>query len=100
VGWAFEALIKYHGSWERDGKRLVGYWIGKHFWGKGVATRALREFLGIVLARPLYAHVAKGNIGSIRVLEKSGFKLCLEETPALDAPSDGVEELVLKLAPS
>jgi RimJ/RimL family protein N-acetyltransferase len=85
-------------SWERDGKRLVGYWIGKQFWGKGVATRALREFLGIVQARPLYAHVAKANIGSIRVLEKCGFKFCFEETAALDAPSDGAEELVLKLA--
>lgn len=85
-------------SWERDGKQLVGYWIGKHFWCKGVATRALREFLRIVQVRPLYAHVAKDNIGSIRVLEKCGFKMCLEETAAFDAPSDGVEELVLKLA--
>jgi RimJ/RimL family protein N-acetyltransferase len=85
-------------SWERDCKRLVGYWIGKHYWGKGVATRALREFLGIVQARPLYAHVAKHNIGSIRVLEKCGFTICVEETEALGAPSDGVEELVLKLA--
>src|SRR5258708_5286871 len=32
------------GSWERDGKRLVGYWIGKSYWGKGVATAALSEF--------------------------------------------------------
>jgi RimJ/RimL family protein N-acetyltransferase len=85
-------------SWERDGKHHVGYWIGKRFWGQGVATRALREFLGVVPARPLYAHVAKHNVGSIRVLEKCGFKTCWEETAALDAPGDGVEELVLKLA--
>ena len=83
-------------SWEQDGKRLVGYWIGKQYWGKGVATRALRQFLGVVQARPLYAHVAKHNIGSIRVLTKCGFKISLEETAALDAPSDGVEELVFR----
>ena len=88
----------YMTSWEQDGQRLVAYWIGKQYWGKGVATRALREFLGVVQARPLYAHVAKDNIGSIRVLTKCGFKISLEETAALYAPSDGVEELVLKLA--
>jgi RimJ/RimL family protein N-acetyltransferase len=95
----FDGQVAGHiSSWEGDGKRLVGYWIGKQHWGKGVATAALRAFLAVVQARPLYAHVAKHNIGSIRVLTKCGFKISLEETAALDAPSDGVEELVLKLA--
>ena len=85
-------------SWERDRKRLVGYWIGKNYWGKGVATKALAEFLGVVKVRPLYAHVAKCNVASIRVLEKCRFTICDEETQALDAPGDGVEELVLKLS--
>lgn len=85
-------------SWKREGKQLVGYWIGKHFWGKGVATRALLEFLDIAQARPMYARVAKDNVASIRVLEKCGFKICLKETAALDAPADGIEEQVFKLA--
>ena len=84
-------------SWEQTEKRFVGYWIGKNYWSKGVATKALSEFLGLVEARPLYAHVAKHNIASIRVLEKCGFTICGEETESSDAPSDGVEELVLKL---
>src|SRR5688500_15676870 len=29
------------GSWPADDVRLVGYWIGKQYWGRGVATRAL-----------------------------------------------------------
>src|SRR5262245_38300779 len=29
------------GSWEQDGRRLVGYWLGREFWGKGLATQAL-----------------------------------------------------------
>ena len=48
--------------------------------------------------RPIYAHVAKHNIGSVRVLEKCGFAMCREETESLDPPSDGVEELVFKLS--
>src|SRR5262245_29475920 len=88
------------GSWEHDRKRLVSYWIGKSYWGRGVATRALSAFLGVVQARPLYAYVAKHNIGSIRVLEKCGFTMCREETASLDPPSDGIEELVFKLGPN
>jgi RimJ/RimL family protein N-acetyltransferase len=85
------------GSWEHDRKRLVSYWIGKSYWGRGVATRALSAFLGVVQARPLYAYVAKHNVGSIRVLEKCGFTMCRVETELLEPPSDGVEELVFKL---
>ena len=61
------------GSWVQDGRRLVGYWLGKEFWGKGLATQALAELIAELDTRPLYAYVAKTNIGSIRVLEKCGF---------------------------
>ena len=37
-----------------------------------MAIRALGAFLHVVTARPLHAHVAKQNVGSIRVLEKLG----------------------------
>ena len=84
-------------SWERDRKQVIGYWIGKAYWGRGVATGALSAFLGVVKARPLYAHVAKHNIGSIRVLQKCGFTMCREETESLDPPGDGVEEIVFEL---
>jgi RimJ/RimL family protein N-acetyltransferase len=43
--------------------------------GAGVATAALAAFLMIVEERPLFAHVAEHNVGSIRVLEKCGFAL-------------------------
>ena len=61
------------GSWVQDGRRLVGYWVGKEFWGKGLATRALAELIDELDTRPLYAYVAKTNAASIRVLEKCGF---------------------------
>ena len=61
------------GSWLQDDHREVGYWIGRQFWGMGVATAALRKFLDVVTERPLVAHVVEHNTGSIRVLEKAGF---------------------------
>jgi RimJ/RimL family protein N-acetyltransferase len=62
-------------AWTEDGERLVGYWIGKPFWGRGHATAALRAYLEEVETRPLHARVAPHNAGSIRVLEKCGFRL-------------------------
>ena len=59
--------------WQQDGRRLVGYWVGREFWGKGLATHALAELVEQMTARPLNAWVATSNLGSIRVLEKCGF---------------------------
>jgi RimJ/RimL family protein N-acetyltransferase len=83
------------GSWPQDGVRLVGYWVGKEHWGRGVASRALAEFLRVVTERPLHAHVAKHNVGSIRVLEKCGF--VLESEASVEVGGDGVAELVMVL---
>ena len=73
--------------------RQVGYWIGRPYWGRGVATRALGLFLAEVRERPLHAHVAEHTAASIRVLEKCGFTRCGE---LLVAP-DGITELHLEL---
>ena len=88
------------GSFLCDGKPQVTYWIGREFWGNGIATQALTELLRIVNHRPLYASTASDNVASIRVLEKCGFTMCRAETQSLDPPSDGVEELVFKLGPN
>jgi RimJ/RimL family protein N-acetyltransferase len=84
------------GSWETDGHWEVGYWPGKEFWGKGIATQALAEFLKVVTTRPLFAHVAKHNVGSKRVLEKCGFKFAREDQIA-DRNGNIVEEIVMEL---
>ena len=54
------------GSWVQDGQREVGYWIGKPYWGRGIATAALRAFLEQVQERPLYGWVAHHKLGSWR----------------------------------
>lgn len=60
---------------EDDGRREIGYWLGRAFWGKGIATRAVAMLLEIVTDRPLYAEVAIHNQPSRRVLEKNGFNV-------------------------
>lgn len=79
-------------SFEQGDERLVGYWIGREHWGKGVATEALSEFLRYESTRPLIAHVARDNVASIRVLEKCGFALSGEAVG-----EDDVEELIMVL---
>ncbi|MEA2446857.1 MAG: hypothetical protein QOK47_494 [Actinomycetota bacterium] len=83
-------------SWIQDGKRLIGYWVGKDHWGKGIATEALRQLLSILSDRPLFANVAKHNVGSIRVLEKCGF-IIIKAAQPVDA-ADGIEEFLLELS--
>ena len=68
-----ERVAGYIGSWSQEERRLIAYWIGREYWGRGIATAALAEFLGYERARPLHAFVAAHNVGSIRVLEKCGF---------------------------
>lgn len=82
------------GCWTQDGQRLVGYWLGKRYWGKGVATQMLSMFLRLATDRPLHAYVAKHNVASIRVLEKCGFTLCAKATEAVERPADGIDEWV------
>ena len=66
-------------SFVRDGVQEVGYWLGREHWGRGYASAALRQFLPLVPVRPLYANLAKSNIGSRRVLEKAGFEVIREQ---------------------
>ncbi len=50
----------------------VTYWLGREFWGRGLATQALQRMLHLVVARPLFASAATDNLGSMRVLQKCG----------------------------
>jgi RimJ/RimL family protein N-acetyltransferase len=80
-------------SWPDGERRLVGYWIGREHWGRGIATRALRAFVAERSERPLHALVAGSNRPSIRVLEKCGFVAVGEPVVG----EDGVEELCYEL---
>jgi RimJ/RimL family protein N-acetyltransferase len=73
-------------SWEADGERVVGYWIGRTYWGRGIATAALARFVAdYETTRPLFAYVHVQNVGSVRVLEKCGFRRVGDPITASDA---------------
>jgi RimJ/RimL family protein N-acetyltransferase len=85
-------------SYEEDGKTEVSYWLGKEYWGKGLATRALLLFLtNVNQTRPIFARVAKDNLGSRRVLEKCGFMVIGEARGFANARGVEIEELLLRL---
>ena len=88
-----DQVAGYVASWEGEGRRLVGYWIGREYWGRGVARAAVDEFLrNHERQRPIYAYVALSNARSIRVLEKCGFQRADEPTVA----PDGVAEVLFQ----
>jgi RimJ/RimL family protein N-acetyltransferase len=86
-------------SWEQSGERSVGYWFGKEYWGQGIASAALAQFLQHVTTRPLQAHVAKHNVASIRVLQKCGFTVS-GEARFSDADGEQGEEFIMTLGPA
>ncbi len=92
-----DRVAGYVASWEQDGRRLLAYWIGREYWGRGVARAAVDEFLTVCERhRPIYAHVALSNARSIRVLEKCGFQRVGDVT----MEADGIAELLFQLAGS
>jgi len=82
--------------WQQSDERLVGYWLGREYWGEGVATSALSLFLADVTIRPLVAHVVKHNIASVRVLQKCGFTISGEDPSASPDGGNG-EEYILTI---
>ncbi len=61
------------GKFILDGHAEITYWIDRNYWGQGIASTALKEFLKNEITRPIFGRVAFDNIGSQKVLEKCGF---------------------------
>ncbi|MBH8571129.1 GNAT family N-acetyltransferase [Microvirga sp. STS02] len=80
------------------GEAGITYWIDKKFWGRGIATNALLEFLKIEQARPIYGGVAFDNYGSQKVLEKCGFVKTGTDKGFADARQTEIEEYIYKLS--
>ncbi|MFJ5994627.1 GNAT family N-acetyltransferase [Streptomyces sp. NPDC092370] len=79
------------------GEREVTYWIDRAYWGKGIATQALLALLAEVPERPLYARAASDNAGSLRVLEKCGFRVVAAARGYATARGAEIDETVLIL---
>ena len=85
------------GSWQENGQQLLGYWVGREWWGRGVATQAVALLVDELSIRPLCAHVARHNVGSIRVLVICGVRGDRAPAATAPAPDDGIEELIYVL---
>lgn len=93
-----ETIIGSVGSFHMFGQHQVTYWIGKNYWGKGFATKALSKFLQeVVTTRPIYARAAKDNVASIHVMEKCGFTFVRVERSFANARGEEIDEIVMKL---
>jgi RimJ/RimL family protein N-acetyltransferase len=79
------------------GEREVTYWVDRAYWGRGIATAALLGLLREVGERPLFAQAAADNAGSLRVLEKCGFRPTAWATGYAHARGEEIEEVVLRL---
>jgi RimJ/RimL family protein N-acetyltransferase len=84
-------------SFVADGRTEITYWIDRAVWGRGIASQALAMFLELVRVRPLHARAASDNAGSLRVLEKSGFRAIDTEVSFAPARGAEIEETILRL---
>jgi RimJ/RimL family protein N-acetyltransferase len=80
-----------------EGDTEITYWIDRSAWGQGVASQALALFLDLVPTRPLHARAAADNVGSLKVLERAGFKVVGTDTGYANARGAEIEETVLRL---
>ncbi|OZJ05386.1 hypothetical protein BZG36_02016 [Bifiguratus adelaidae] len=83
---------------ELDAPRTeLSYWIDRAWWGRGVATQAMRQFLAEIQAKPIWGQCAADNCGSRRVLEKCGFSLVGTERSFATARGGEIEESIYRL---
>lgn len=76
----------------------ISFWTARRFWGQGITTSAVDAFLAEYSTRPLRARVPQDNIGSIKVLERRGFKVVDEAADFSNARAAVVKEFIMELA--
>ncbi|SFE60833.1 Protein N-acetyltransferase, RimJ/RimL family [Chitinophaga sp. CF118] len=84
-------------KFEMEGDAEITYWIDKKFWAKGIATKALKDFLTIENTRPIFGRVAFDNLGSQKVLEKCSFIKVGTDKGFANARQAEIEEFIYKL---
>ena len=85
------------GSFRMDDRPEVTYWVDRALWGKGIASAALQIVLGENVERPLYARAASDNVGSLRVLEKAGFRRVGVDRGFASGRGEEIEETIMRL---
>ncbi|GEP91692.1 Protein N-acetyltransferase, RimJ/RimL family [Chitinophaga terrae (ex Kim and Jung 2007)] len=92
-----ETIVGSIAKFLMEGDAEITYWLDRDFWGQGIATAALKNFLGIETIRPLFGRVAFDNFGSQRVLEKCGFTRIGSDRGFANARQMEIEEFIYRL---
>ena len=83
-----------------EGPPELGYWLGEPHWGKGIMSEAVKALLEAAFATGLYprlkARALASNAGSLRVLDKAGFKRT-GEAPDREGHNAGKPVVLLEL---
>jgi RimJ/RimL family protein N-acetyltransferase len=85
------------GFFRIDDQPEVTYWVDRTQWGKGIASAALQILLAETAERPMYARAASDNVGSLRVLEKAGFRSVGVNRDFAPGRGEEIEETILRL---
>jgi len=93
-----DRIAGYAASFMRFDKQEISYWLGRDYWGQGIASRAvglwLTEFPPTEIG--LFARVVDGNPASARVLVKNGFTAAGRDRFFSDIRGAEVEETLFK----
>jgi RimJ/RimL family protein N-acetyltransferase len=84
-------------SFRIDDELEVTYWVDRAQWGKGIASAALQLLLAETAERPVYGRAASDNVGSLRVLEKAGFRRVGVDRGFAAGRGEEIEETILRL---
>ena len=85
------------GSFRIENQLEVTYWVDRTQWGRGIATAALQVLLAETAERPIFARAASDNVGSLRVLEKAGFRRVGVDRGFASGRGEEIEETILRL---
>ena len=91
------AIVGSIAKFVTEGDIEITYWIDRKYWGKGIATKALKKLLAIETARPVFGRVAFDNFGSQKVLENCGFVKIGSDKGFANARQAEIEEYIFKL---
>ena len=84
-------------SFRIDDEQEVTYWVDRTHWGKGIASAALQLCVAEIVERPLFARAPSDNLGSLRVLEKAGFRRVGVNRDFAPGRGEEIEETILRL---
>lgn len=94
--WFENTIVGSVAKFIMDDKTEVTYWIDRKYWGKGIATKALKEMLKMIAVRPIYGRVAFDNLGSQKVLENCGFVKIGTDRGFANFRQEEIEEFIYK----